>query len=85
MESLIYLLSHSSHMANMTLSIPEVLHKEMLQHSELRWSDVARQAFEKKLIELHWVDKIVSKSRFTEQDAEKVGHAIKKEIRKRFE
>ena len=33
----------------MTLSVPTELHKEMNAHSEIKWSDVARQAFEKKV------------------------------------
>ncbi|MBI4918780.1 hypothetical protein HY837_02540 [archaeon] len=71
-------------MVNMTLSIPEQLHKEMMFHSELKWSDVARQAFEKKIKELHWMNKVLEKSKLTEEDAERIGHKIKKEIAKRF-
>ena len=71
-------------MANMTLAIPEKLHKEMALHSELKWSDVARQAFERKIIELHWTDKLLNKSTLTEKDADEIGHKIKHEIRKRF-
>ena len=68
----------------MTLSVPEELHREMQQHSEIKWSDIARQAFEKKVKELHWTDKLLEKSELTEKDAEKIGHKIKHEIRKRF-
>jgi len=71
-------------MPNMTLSIPEFLHKEMLQHSEVRWSDIARQAFEKRVKELHWIDTLLDKSQLTEKDAERIGHKIKHEMRKRF-
>ena len=71
-------------MPNMTLSVPQELHKEMLQHSEIKWSDVAGQAFEKKVRELHWIDKLLEKSELTEEDAEIIGHNIKHEIRKRF-
>lgn len=71
-------------MTNMTLSIPKELHSEMAAHSEIRWSDVARQAFEKKVEELHWMDKVLEKSALTEKDAEEIGHKIKHEIRKRF-
>ncbi|MDO8642799.1 MAG: hypothetical protein Q7R76_04415 [Candidatus Woesearchaeota archaeon] len=71
-------------MANMTLSVPEELHREMNVHSDIRWSDVARQAFEKKIKELHWMDKVLEKSTLTEEDAEKIGHKIKHEIAKRF-
>ena len=71
-------------MVNMTLSIPEDLYKEMMAHSEFKWSDIARQAFEKKIRELHWMDEVLKKSKMTEKDAEKIGHGIKAEMRKRF-
>jgi len=71
-------------MVNMTLSIPEELHKEMVIHSEIKWSDVARKAFEMKVKELHWTDKLLQKSKITEKDSERIGHKIKHEIRKRF-
>lgn len=71
-------------MVNMTLSIPQELHREMIVHSEIKWSDVARQAFEMKVKELHWVDALVEKSKFTEKDADEIGHKVKGEILKRF-
>lgn len=71
-------------MVNMTLSVPEELYKEMSFHTEIKWSDVARQSFEKKIKELHWMDEILKKSTLTEKDAEEIGHKIKQEIRKRF-
>ncbi|MBS3128741.1 hypothetical protein J4410_06365 [Candidatus Woesearchaeota archaeon] len=71
-------------MTNMTLSIPEVLHKEMSVHSEIKWSDIARQAFEKKVNELHWMDKALQKSILTQKDADRIGHQIKAEVAKRF-
>ena len=71
-------------MTNITLSIPEELHKELVVHSEIKWSEVARQAFNKKIMELHWIDKILENSKLTEQNAEELGHKIKNEIVKRF-
>ena len=68
----------------MTLSIPEVLHKEMSVHSEIKWSDIARQAFEKKVNELHWMDKALQQSILTQKDADRIGHQIKAEVTKRF-
>lgn len=70
-------------MVNMTLSIPEELHKKMLRHTEFKWSDLARQAFEKKLKEIDIMEKILSKSKLTEKDAEIIGNKIKHEIAKR--
>ncbi len=71
-------------MVNMTLSIPDDLHKKMRQHTELKWSDIARQAFEKKIKEIELMNKVLSKSELTEKDAERIGHQIKDKIGKRF-
>jgi hypothetical protein len=73
-----------SDMGNMTLSIPEELHEKMRRHTELKWSDIARQAFKKKLREIELAEKLLSKSELTEADAERIGHAIKAKMRKRF-
>ena len=78
------MLTHSSHMANMTLSIPEKLQKEMQAHTEIKWSEVARQSFEKKIRELQWMDEVLKNSTLTKEDAEEIGHKIKHEMRKRF-
>jgi hypothetical protein len=71
-------------MPNMTLSIPEELHRKMKRHTELKWSDIARQAFERKVNEVELMDKILSKSELDEKDAERIGHEIKSKINKRF-
>lgn len=81
----IHILHIGDNMVNMTLAIPEELFKEMKHHSDIKWSDVARQAFEKRLAELHWMDELLKNSKFTEQDAERIGHKIKGAILKRFE
>lgn len=71
-------------MVNMTLSIPEEIHKEMSLHTEIRWSEIARRAFELKIKELHIMDTVLAKSKLTEEDAEEIGHKIKHEMAKRF-
>ena len=71
-------------MTNMTLSIPEELHKKMKRHTELKWSDIARQAFEKKLNEVEFMEKVLRNSELTEEDAERLGHEIKSKMSKRF-
>ena len=40
----------------MTLAVPEQLHKIMKKHSEIKWSEVARKAIEKKAMELEEED-----------------------------
>lgn len=71
-------------MANMTLTVPKEMYREMKKHRELKWSDIARQAFQKKIQELKLVEKLLSESKITEDDAEVIGHKIKHEMRKRI-
>ena len=73
-----------TNMTNMTLSIPEELHKKMKRHTELKWSDIARQAFEKKLNEIEFMENVLRKSGLTEKDAERLGHEMKSKMSKRF-
>ena len=69
----------------MTLAIPEELYKEMQFHSEIKWSEVARKAFEMKVSELHWMDKLIEKSELTEEDVNRIGHKIKHAMFERLE
>ncbi len=72
-------------MVNITLSVSEQLYKKMKKHTELRWSDIARLAFEKKLLELDLIERLLKNSRLTERDAEIIGNRVKAQIRKRLE
>lgn len=71
-------------MANMTLSIPDDLHKEMKKYSEVRWSEVARKAIASRLEDLRILDKIADKSKLTEKDVEEFSKKIKASATKRF-
>ncbi|MCX6666380.1 MAG: hypothetical protein NT038_10070 [Euryarchaeota archaeon] len=70
-------------MTNMTLSVPEELHKIMKKHSEIKWSEVARQAMWTQARKIELMDKIISKSELTEKDAESIGRKIKHDIAKK--
>lgn len=70
-------------MTNMTLAIPEDLKRIMDKHAEVKWSEVARRAIRDHASKLELMDKLVSKSRLTEEDAERIGHKIKHGIAKR--
>ena len=37
---------------NMTMAVPPKLHERMRKHRDIKWAEVARQAFEKKVREL---------------------------------
>jgi hypothetical protein len=77
-------ITQDNRMPNMTLSIAEEMHKKMKRHTELKWSDVARQAFEKKVDEVEFMEKVLSKSELGKRDAERIGHEIKSKMSKRF-
>jgi hypothetical protein len=69
-------------MTNMTLAIPEDLHKIMKKHSEIKWSEVARQAIWTQARKLELMDSLLSKSEFTEKDTLTLGRKIKQGIAK---
>jgi hypothetical protein len=70
-------------MTNMTLAIPDELHKIMKKHKEIKWTEIARQAMWGQARKLELMEKILAKSEFTDKDALEFGRKIKHEIAKR--
>ncbi len=70
-------------MTNITLAVPEDLHRIMQKYKDIRWTEVARQAMWERARKLELMDKLLSKSELTEEDAEEIGHKIKHGIAKR--
>ena len=70
-------------MTNMTLAVPEDLFKIMEKHKDIKWSEVARQAIWDKARKIELMDKILSKSNLTEEDALNIGRKIKEGIAKK--
>ncbi|MFA5020071.1 MAG: hypothetical protein WC533_03145 [Candidatus Pacearchaeota archaeon] len=71
-------------MANITLSIPDDLKKQMERFQEINWSEVARAAIKNKLIQVSIVKEIASKSKLTEKDALELGRKINKAMHERY-
>ena len=71
-------------MTNITLSIPEELHKKMKKFSDIKWSEVARKALEQRINDLEIMNKIASKSKLTSNDAEELAKKIKKSATIKF-
>lgn len=71
-------------MTNMTLAIPEELHKKMRHFSEIRWAEVARKAIEQRVNDMETMNRIASKSRLTKKDVEEISKKIKSSAAKRF-
>lgn len=71
-------------MANMTLALSEELARKMKAFPEMRWSEVARQAIEKRVNDLEVMNKIASKSKLTQKDVEEISKSIKASASKRL-
>jgi hypothetical protein len=71
-------------MVSMTLSIPENLKKDMELFPEINWSAVAREAIKRKIQILQEMNRILSKSKLTEEDASYFGDKITKNVAKLF-
>lgn len=71
-------------MANITLAVPEDLHRIIKAHKEIRWSEIARKAMWDYARKLELLDKLTKKSKLTEKDVEKLDVKIKKALMKHY-
>ena len=70
-------------MVNMTLAIPQDLHRVIKKHNEIKWSEIARRALQEHARRVELMEKLVSKSKLTEKDVMKLDKKIKAGIAKR--
>lgn len=74
-------------MANMTLAIPNGLHAIMKEHADIRWSEVARQAFIARLSSeerLRLANEIAKKSKLTPKDVREMSRQSHKRMTRRL-
>lgn len=71
-------------MGNITLSVPEDVHKEMRHFSEIKWSEVARKAIVERLGTLKLAESLAKKSKLSQSDVEQFSKRIKSSATKRF-
>lgn len=71
-------------MVNITLSLPEELHKKMKIFNEVRWSEVARKAIEQRVNDLEIMNKLASKSKLTKKDVEELSKTINSSVTKKL-
>lgn len=69
---------------NMTLAIPSELKKQMDEVKFVNWSEVARAAFRDKLVQFQLFQKIASKSKLTQKDADELGRKINRAASERL-
>lgn len=67
-------------MVSLTLSVPEELKKEMDQFPEMNWSAIARAAIKRKVILLMEMERLLSKSKLTQEDAIELGRKVNREV-----
>jgi hypothetical protein len=84
-------------MPNITLSIPDEIYKFMKQHNEIRWTAIARKAFEKyinriKAVDMmeydekiKFLDNLLENSELTEEDIMDLDEKIKDGLSKRIQ
>ena len=70
-------------MTNLTLALPEDLHAMMEKHKDVKWTEVARHAMREKAMKLELMEKLLAKSKLTENDALEIGRSINRGIAKR--
>lgn len=71
-------------MPNVTLAVPEELHRIMRSHPEIKWSEIARQAMKEYAARLQVIDDVTSKSKLTERDALEIGDVVKRDLSERY-
>ena len=71
-------------MGNMTLSMPDELLAKMKAFREIKWSEIARRAIEKRIEDLEIMNNIASKSKLTQKDVEEISKRIKASAAKNF-
>jgi hypothetical protein len=71
-------------MANITLSIPEDLKKEMEKFPEINWSEVARDSIKKKIAQLTFLKGFRMDSDITPEEALKLGREVNELLVKRY-
>ena len=64
-------------MTHMTFAVHSDMHAGMRRHSNIKWSEVVRQAIQKEIDRLHSWDKLLANSKLTEQDAIELGREIR--------
>ncbi len=71
-------------MTTMTLAVPEDLKSKMDKFPEMNWSEVARQAFRRKIEDLELLNSFAKDSKLTEKDAHILGNKVNKGLAKKF-
>ena len=71
-------------MSTVTISVSEEMKAKMHKFPEMNWSAVARKAILERIKFMEKMDKVLSKSTLTEEDAISLGRKIKSNVSRKF-
>ncbi len=71
-------------MTNITIAVPAELHAKMKGLTEVRWSEIARKAFEDKIRDYEIIDAFAKHGKFTQKDVEEFADLIDKRAWKKI-
>ncbi len=71
-------------MPNVTLAVPEELHRIMKKHPEIKWTEIARTAMKQYAARLEVIEDITSQGKLSEQDALEIGDSVKRDLARRY-
>lgn len=67
-------------MPNLTVSLDDETYELVKNHPEVNWSQVAREAFQRKAREVHMWDELLRESELTDEEAIEAGDEAKEAI-----
>ena len=70
---------------NITLAVPEELHRKMRAHPEIKWSEVVRRVIAQRIDDLERMDAITRRSTLRTGDIDELDHLVKEGLRRRYE
>jgi hypothetical protein len=74
-------------MVNMTLSLPDEFKRKMDKFAWLNWSEIARDAFVKRMRQLELLERLnkdFEKSELTDEDCISLGRKLREDIWKKY-
>ncbi|SFS00118.1 hypothetical protein SAMN05216559_2312 [Halomicrobium zhouii] len=71
-------------MPTVTINVDDDLKAQMEDHSEINWSEVARNAFEEKIDDLEMMNRLTSDSELTDEDVDELAELIDSNVAERL-
>lgn len=71
-------------MPNLTLRLPEDLHRRMKRHPGVDWSEVVRRIIAAKIRDFGKMDRLAQKSPLTGDNVDDLDHLVKASVSRRY-